>query len=71
MHKKGHKFKTSPLVKNPQFSSDLADIQTKSPTHEAIILNMFHKELKKLLIFYLDENFWLVPFFMHHPLKGQ
>ena len=71
MHEKGQKLKTSPLVKNPQFSSNLADIQAKLPTHGAIILTKFHKECKKLLISYLDENFWLVPFFMHPPLVFQ
>ena len=44
MHKKGHKLKNSPLVKNPQFSPNLADNQAKLPTHEAIILTKFHKE---------------------------
>ena len=34
MHKKGHKLKSLPLVKNPQFSFNLADIQAKLPTHE-------------------------------------
>ena len=56
MHKKEHKLKTSTLVKNPQFSTNLADNQAKLPTHEAIILTKFHKECKKLLIFYLDKK---------------
>ena len=47
MHKKGHKLKTSPLIKNLQFSSNLADSQAKLPTHEAIILTKFHKECKR------------------------
>ena len=68
MHKKGHKLKTSSLVKNPQFSSNLADIQAKLPTHKAIILTKFHKECKKIVDFSFKEIFWLVPFFMHHPL---
>ena len=51
MHKKGQKLKTSLYAKNPQFSSNLADIQAKLPPHEAIILTKFHKEYKKLLIF--------------------
>ena len=70
MHKKGHKLKNSPLVKNPQFSSNLADIQAKLPTHEAIILTKFHKEWKKCWFFYLNKKFWPVPLFMHHPLLG-
>ena len=68
MHKKGHKLKTSTLVKDPQFSSNLADIQAKLPTHEAIILTKFHKECKKNVDFLLRLTFWLVPFFMLHPL---
>ena len=66
MHKKEHKLKTSTLLKNPQFSSNLADIQAKLPTHEAMILTKFHKECKKLLIFHLDKN-WAVPFFYASP----
>ena len=68
MHKKGHKLKTSPLIKNPQFFSNLADIQAKLLTNEAIILTKFHKECKKIVDFLLRQKFWLVPFFMHHPL---
>ena len=67
MHKKGHKLKTSPLVKNPQFSSNLADIQAKLPTHEAIILTKFHKECKKIVDFLPRQTILLVPFLMHHP----
>ena len=51
MHKKGHKLKTSPL--NPQFSSNLADIEAKLPTHEVIILTKFHKDCKKIVDFLL------------------
>ena len=43
--------------KNPQFSSNLADIQTKLLTHEAIILTKFHKECKKIVDFLLRQNF--------------
>ena len=56
MHKKGHKLKTSPLVKNTQFLSNLADIQAKLPTHEAIILTKFHKECKKIVDFLLRQK---------------
>ena len=66
MHKKGHKLKASPLLKNPQFSSNLADIEAKLPTHDAVILIKFHKDCN--FFFNLSKNFWLVPFFMHHPL---
>ena len=53
MHKKGHKHKTSPLVKNPKFSSNYADTQAKLFTHEAIILTKFRKECKKIVDFLL------------------
>ena len=44
MHKKGHKLRTSTLVKNPQFLPNLADNKAKLPTHEAIALTKFHKK---------------------------
>ena len=62
MHKKGHKLKTSPLIKNPQFSSNLADIQAKLPTHEVVILTKFHKDCKKIVDFLLTEILGLCPF---------
>ena len=68
MHNKRLKLKNSPLIKNPQFSSDLADIQAKLPTLELVILPKFHKDSKKLLIFCKHRNFWFLPFFIHHPL---
>ena len=68
MHKKGHKLKTSPLVKNPQFSSNLADIQAKLPTHQAIILNKFHKECKKIVDFLLRRRFLACALFYASPL---
>ena len=68
MHKKGHKLKTSPLVKNLHFSYNLADIQAKLLTPEAIILTKFHKECKKIVDFLLRQTFLLLPSFMHHPL---
>ena len=67
MHKKGHKLKTSPLIKNSQFSSNLAGIQVKLPTHEAIIVTKFHKECKKIVDFLPRQTILLVPFLMHHP----
>ena len=68
MHKKRQKLKTSPLIKDPQFSSNLADIQAKLPIHEVVILTKFHKDCKKIVDFFLNRNFWFVPFIMHHPL---
>ena len=69
MHKKGHKLKTSPLVKNPQFSSNLADIQAKLPTHEAIILTKFHKECKKIVDFLLRQKILACALFYASPFK--
>ena len=51
MHLKGHKLKTSPLMKNPQFSFNLADNQAKLPTHEVVILTKFHKDRAKIVDF--------------------
>ena len=51
MHKKGHKLKTSPIIKNPKSSSNLADVQAKSPIHEVVILTKFHKDCKKFIDF--------------------
>ena len=67
MHKKGHKLKTSPLVKNPQFSSNLADIQAKLPTHETIILTKFHKECKKVVDFLHRTKFLAYALFYASP----
>ena len=57
MHKEGHKLKTSPLIKNPQFSFILADVQEKLPTHEVVILTKFHKDCKKIVDFLLTQKF--------------
>ena len=67
MYKKGHKLKTSPLVKNPQFSPNLANIQAKLPTHEAIILTKFHKECKKIVDFLLRQKFLACALFYASP----
>ena len=67
MHKKGHKLKTSPLVKNPQFSSNLADTYAKLPTHEAIILTKFHKECIKIVDFLLRQKFLVCALFYASP----
>ena len=57
MHKKGHKLKTSPLIKNPQFSSSLANIQAKLLTLEVVILTKFHKDCKIIVDFLLTQEF--------------
>ena len=63
MHKKGHKLKTSPLIKNLPFSSNLADIQAKLPTREVIILTKFHKNCKKIVDFLLTQKFLVCALF--------
>ena len=70
MHKKGHKLKTSPLIKNPQFSSNLADIQAKLPTHEVVILTKFHKDCKKIVDFLLTQKFLVCALFYASPFKS-
>ena len=67
MHKKGHKLKTSPLIKNPQFSSYLADIQAKLHTHEVVILTKFHKDCEKILYFLLTQKFLVCALFYASP----
>ena len=67
MHKKEHKLKTSPLIKNPQFSSNLADIQAKLPTHEVVILTKFHKDCKKIVDFLLTQKFLVCALFYASP----
>ena len=52
MHNKRLKLKNSPLIKNPQFPSNLADIQAKLPTPEVVILTKFHKDCKKIVDLY-------------------
>ena len=70
MHKKGHKLKTSPLVKNPQFSPDLVNIQAKLLTHEAIILIKFHKECKGIVDFLLRQKFLACALFYASPFTS-
>ena len=67
MHKKGHKLKTSPLIKNPQFSSNVADINAKLPTHEVVILTKFHKDGKKNVDFLLTQKFLVCALFYASP----
>ena len=70
MHEKGHKLKNSPSVKNLQFSSSLANIQAKSPTHEAIILTKFHKECKKIVNFLHTQKFLDCALFYASPFNS-
>ena len=67
MHRKEHKLIISPLVKNQQFLSDLADIQAKLFTCEAIILTKFHKECKKIVDFLLRQKILACALFYASP----
>ena len=69
MHKKGHKLKTSPLIKIPQFLSNLADIQAKLPTHGEIILTKFCKDCKKIVDSLLTQKFLVCALFYASPFK--
>ena len=51
MQKKLDWLKFSPLVKNPQFLSNQADIQAIEPTHGLVILTKFHKDCQKIVDF--------------------
>ena len=67
MLKRGHKLKTSPLIKDPQFSSNLADIQAKLPTHVLVILTKFHKDCKKIIDFLLRQRILAFALFYASP----
>ena len=69
MHKERHKLKTSPIIKNPQFSSNLADIKAKLPTHEIVILTKFHKYCKRIVDFLLTQKFLVCVLFYASPFK--
>ena len=69
MHKRGHKRKTSPLIKNPQFSSNLADIQAKLPSQEVLILTKFHKDCKRIVDFLLTQKFLVCALFYASPFS--
>ena len=70
MRKKEHKLKTSPLTKNPQFSSNLADIQAKLPTHEVVILTKFHKDCERNVDFLLTKKFLVCALFYASPFRA-
>ena len=57
MQKKLDWLKISPLVKNPQFFSNQADIQAILPTHELVILTKFHKDWPKIVDFLVIAKF--------------
>ena len=49
--------KISPLVKNPQFLSNQADIQAIVPTHGLVIVTKFHKDWQKINNFLVVAKF--------------
>ena len=57
MQKKLDWLKISPLVKNPQFLSNQADIQAIVPTHGLVILTKFHKDWQKINDFLVITKF--------------
>ena len=57
MHKKEHKLKTSTVIKNPQFSSNLADILAFFPPNELTILTKFDDDQTKIVDFLSSGNF--------------
>ena len=67
--KKIYWLKISPLIKNPQFSSTLADIQAKLPTHEVVILTKFHKDCKKIVDFLFTQKFLVCTLFYASPFR--
>ena len=57
MQKKLDWLRVSPLVKNPQFLSNQADIQAILPTHGLVILTKFHKDWQKIEDFLVVAKF--------------
>ena len=57
MQKKLDWLKSLPLVKNPQFLSNQADIQAILPTHGLVIFTKFHKDWKKIKEFLVVAKF--------------
>ena len=49
--------KISPLVKDPQFLSNQADIQEILPTHGLVILTKFHNDWQKIEDFLVIAKF--------------
>ena len=49
--KKLNRLKIWPLVKNPQFLSNQADIQASLSTHELIISTKFHHDWQEIVDF--------------------
>ena len=47
----------SPLVKNPQFFSNQADIRAILPSHELVTLTKFHKDWQKVVDFLVIAKF--------------
>ena len=66
--KKQDTFKNWPLIKNPQFLSNLHETWWKWLSHEAIIFTKFHKDWTKIMDFLLMANFWTCPVFFAQNL---
>ena len=68
MQKKLDWLKNWPLVKNPQFLSNQADIQATLPTHELIILTKFHDDWQEIVDFLVMAKFRASLLFLHQSL---
>ena len=55
--------KILPLVKDPQFLSNQADIQAIFSIHELVILTKFHKDWQEIVDFLVIAKFWASPIF--------
>ena len=67
MHEKGHKLNTSPFLKDPQFSSNLANTQAKLLTHEVVVVTKFLKDCKKIVDFSLTQKLLVCALFYASP----
>jgi len=57
MQKKIDCLKNWPLIKNPLFLSNQADIQATLPTHELILLTKFHNYWQEIVDFLVIGKF--------------
>ena len=55
--------KNRPLVKNPQFLPNQADIQSILPSHEVVILTKFHNDWQEIVDFLAIAKFCASLFF--------
>ena len=52
-----------PIIKNPQFLPNQADIQANLPTHELVIFTKFHKVWVKIVDFLKEAYNWNINIF--------